>query len=359
MKLRKVLALALAGTMVFSLAACGEKKEDAANEETTNTEETTDEGTEATTYSLGMGVVVSTDSSDTGNAQVDATVATVVVDGDGVIVKCNLDVAQTKMNVADGVAAVDDVDLRSKQEKGSDYGMVAYGNAIAEWNEQADFFAEYAVGKTADEITGLPTEVNEEGHTVSTDSDLLAGCTMSIADFQAAIAKACNDEYAKTFEGEDFTVGLSCTTEVDGATKDASDEEDGMAAMYTEFAAVVLDKDNTILATLVDTIQPKIAFNKAGEITEVTFNGTKKELKDEYGMVAYGGAIAEWYEQATCFENYVTGKTVDEMSAIATVEGEEEGHYIATDADPDLLAGCTMSIKGYQESIAKAAGLAK
>ena len=47
-------------------------------------------------YKLGMGVVVSTSSSKTGNAQVDATVATVVLDAEGKIVACRLDVAQNK-----------------------------------------------------------------------------------------------------------------------------------------------------------------------------------------------------------------------------------------------------------------------
>ena len=47
-------------------------------------------------YKLGMGVVVSTNSSKTNNAQVDATVAAVVVDKDGKIVACRIDCAQAR-----------------------------------------------------------------------------------------------------------------------------------------------------------------------------------------------------------------------------------------------------------------------
>ena len=359
MKMKKLLALLLAGTMVFSLAACGDKNEANGDAQAEAPAGDNNEDAAATaTYKLGMGIVVSTDSSAAGNAQVDATVATVVTDADGVIVKCELDCAQTKMAVTDGIAAIDDVDTRSKHEKKEDYNMVAYGGAIAEWYEQADAFAAYVVGKTADEVTGLDVELTEEGHTVSTDPDLLAGCTMSIADFQQAIAKACNDEYAKEFTADEFTLGLSCITAVDGSSKDATAEEDGAANMYTDFAAVVLASDGTILADLLDVIQPKISFNTAGEITAADFDRTKKELKEDYNMVAYGGAIAEWYEQATTFENYIVGKTSADVTAIAT-ELDEEGHQKPTEADPDLLAGCTMSIADFQAGIAKAAERAR
>lgn len=360
MMMKKLLALLMAGTLVFSFAACGNDNQ-AGNDDDTQTENpggndnSTDDNNEVgeASYKLGMGIVVSMDSSAAGNAQVDATVATVVTDENGVIVKCELDCAQTKMSVADGIAGIDAVDTRTKMEKGSDYGMVAYGAAIAEWDAQAQAFADYVIGKTASEVTGLETEVNEEGHTVSTDPELLAGCTMSIADFQEAVAKACNDEYAKEFTADQFKLGLSVITEVDASSKDATAEEDGAANMYTDFAAVVVDADGVILADLLDVIQPKITFDAAGEITSTTFNGTKKELKENYGMVAYGNAIAEWNDQATTFENYVVGMTPADAAAIPT-NLNDEGHYVVTDADPDLLAGCTMSVATFQEGLEKA-----
>ena len=66
--MKKILALALALCLVLGLAAC-----------TTNEPAgtTTTPAPAAKDYKLGMGVVVKTDSSKTGNAQVDATVATV------------------------------------------------------------------------------------------------------------------------------------------------------------------------------------------------------------------------------------------------------------------------------------------
>ena len=140
---KKLLSVALVVAMVASLmTACGSGK--------------------SAEYKLGMGIVVE-DSSAAGKAQIDATVATVITDANGKIVSCYLDVAQTKMTTEEGVIQdASEVDLRSKQEKGDDYNMVTYGGAIAEWYEQADFFAQQVVGKTADEVASLATTVNEE-----------------------------------------------------------------------------------------------------------------------------------------------------------------------------------------------------
>ena len=79
-------------------------------------------------YKLGMGVVVDMSESATGNAQVDATVATVVTDKDGKIVACRIDVAQNKMTITDG-AVVTDATFKTKMEKGSEYGM-----ATSQWS---------------------------------------------------------------------------------------------------------------------------------------------------------------------------------------------------------------------------------
>lgn len=330
----RVFAFLLAVVMVLSMTACGSKTEN---------------------YKLGMGIVVD-DSSKEGTAQVDATIAAVVVDESGKIVACALDVSQLKADITDGVmqdAAT--IDLRSKQAKGDDYNMVKFGGAIAEWYEQADFFAAAVVGKTAAEVAAL--EVGGE-HGSSTDEAILAGCTMGIGDFKEAIVKACNDEYAKSFAAakDSFKLGLACVAEVDSSSKSATADEDGVASLYTGFAAVVVDEKGAIMADLVDYIQPKINFDATGNETSFGFKATKKELKDDYNMVAFGGSIAEWYQQATSFEDYVVGKTAAEVTAIETTVNES-GHHVAVDAD--LFASVTISISDFQEQLAAAIANAK
>ena len=99
--MKKIIAILLAAMCMMSLVACGAKEAE---------------------YKLGMGVALNTDSSKENNAQVDATVAAVVLDKDGKIVKCRIDVAQNKMDITGG--AVDAAKtFETKMELGSRYGM--------------------------------------------------------------------------------------------------------------------------------------------------------------------------------------------------------------------------------------------
>ena len=331
--MKKIVAFLLLACMMLSLAACG--------------------ASASAEYKLGMGVSLSTDSSKENNAQVDATVAAVVTDKDGKIVACRLDVAQSKMDVTGG--AVDAAKtFQTKMELGDDYGMVAYGNAIAEWYDQAKAFESYVVGKTAAEVEGIETVLNETGHNVATDEALLAGCTMDITAFKAAVVKACNDEKGATFTGKDFTLGVAAITAADESTA-ATDSDDAVVKMYTEYAAAVVGKDGKILAALTDATQPKITADKNGQITGADFKGTKRELGADYGMVAYGNAIAEWDAQAKAFADYTVGKTAAEVAGIETVESN--GHNVTT--DETLYASCTMDISGMIAVIALAANYAR
>lgn len=332
--MKKITAIILALCMVLALAACGSSEAE---------------------YTLGMGVALNTDSSDTGNAQVDATVATVVLDSNRKIVACRIDCAQDKMDVTDG--AVDTAaTFKTKMELGSDYGMVAYGNAIAEWDAQAKAFEEYVVGKTPSEVEGIETTANDHGYNVAVDEKLLAGCTIDITDFITAVVKACGDVNTTTFKSDGkFTLGVAAISTADESTA-ATDTEDGVVKMYTEFAGAAVGADGKILAAVTDATQPQIAINAAGEITGSTFNGTKMELGDDYGMVAYGNAIAEWDDQAKAFAAYTAGKTAAEVRGIETVVND---HGYSVPADETLYASCTMSITGMMAVIAQAADYAR
>ena len=357
--MKKIFALILMACMVLSLAACGSTPAPAATEAPAEAESPADapaEGGDAAAeaeYKLGMGIVLNTDSSKTGNAQVDATVAAVVVDADGKIVSCRIDCAQSKMAVADG--AVDTAaSFKTKMELGDDYGMVAYGNAIAEWDAQTKAFEAYVVGKTAAEVEGIETVLNDGGHNVAADETLLASCTMDIVDFKEAVAKACNDPMASSFTAGEFTLGVAAITTADESTE-ATADKDGVVKMYTEFAAAAV-ADGKILAAVTDATQPQITINTAGEIVDAQFKGTKMELGDDYGMVAYGNAIAEWNAQAKAFADYTVGKTAAEVRSIETVVNES-GHNVTT--DETLLASCTMDISGMIAVIAQAADYAR
>lgn len=359
--MKKFLALILALCMVFALCACGKQAapaeeaapaaEPAAAEEPA--EAPAEEAAAPATLKLGLGVNVSTDSTKEFNAQVDATFAAVVVDENGVIQACDIDCAQNKMDVTEGTVDTEKTFL-TKDELQFDYNMVKFSDATLEWFEQADNFAAYCVGKTADEITGIETIVNEEGHTVAVDEDLYASCSISIAAFQDAVAKACNDPWAVEFTADTYKLGVAAISKANEST-DPTDEEDGVVKMYTEFGAAVVDENGVILACLNDAIQPKISFNADG-CGDIAFVGTKRELGDDYNMVKFSSAIAEWDAQSAAFSAYCTGKTVADIEGFETTVNEE-GYNVST--DPELLAGCTISIDGMSAVICKAVSVAK
>jgi hypothetical protein len=347
--MKKILAIALCLCMVLCAVACG--------------------GTKEADYKLGLGVVVSTASSKEGNAQVDATIATVVTDAEGKIVLCRIDVAQNKMAITDG--AVDTAKtFQTKMELGDAYGMAPVGidndgNGVCkEWYEQAKAFESYVVGKTGAEVAALQTQ-EAGGHQIAVDKALLdAGCSMQITDFMAAVAKACADEQGMSFKtAATFTLGVAAKTTAAESTA-ATAEAEGVVKMYTDFAAAVIADDN-IIATLNDAIQPQIKINAAGEIVEKSFTETKRNLKEGYNMATYGasmdingdGKVLEWYVQSLAFSEYVVGKTATEVASMQT-KTLENGYQISAD-DALLTAGCTIQITGICAVVAQAANNAR
>ena len=375
--MKKILAMLLALCMIFALAACGETapaetkpaEEPAAEAPAEEPAAAPEEPAEETApeapaeeapaeeipaeaaYKLGLGVSLNMDSSKTGNAQVDATTAAVILDEQGKIVAVKIDVAQNKMDITDG--AVDtEKEFLTKAELGDDYNMVKFSDATLEWYQQAAAFEQFVLGMTGAEVEAMETVVNEEGHEVTTDETLYASCSISIGDFKEAVVKACNDEQAATFAGAGgFSLGLAIISKSDESTA-ATAEEDGVVKMYSEYAAVVVDGDGVILAAVTDATQPQIKINAAGGIVEATFKGTKRELKEDYNMVKFSDATLEWYQQAKNFTDYATGKTAEDLRATET-KTNDEGHNVFV--DETLYASVSISIDGMINVIAKAA----
>ena len=135
----------------------------------------------------GLGSSVAATAEAAGNAQLDVDVTALTMNGD-TITSCVIDSVQAKVAFdASGVITTDlTAPVKTKNELGPDYGMVAYVGAIAEWNEQAASFAAYVTGKTPAEVAGIAVD---EG-TKPTEADLATSVTIAIGGFQALIAKA-------------------------------------------------------------------------------------------------------------------------------------------------------------------------
>ena len=180
--MKKLVSVLLIAAMMFAMVACGG-------------DDTTDDGDAVGgSAKVGLGITVSlsadaaTEDAD-GNAQQDGTAAAVLLDSEGKIVKCLVDVAQNKMAfTVEGEVLDKDKDFVTKKNLKEEYGMGPVSPLEeGEWYQQIAVFEDYVVGMTRDDVANIATTVNDSGHTVGTDEALTAGCTMDISDFIAAI----------------------------------------------------------------------------------------------------------------------------------------------------------------------------
>jgi len=280
-----------------------------------------------------------------GEAKYDVTMVAVLVDDNGVIQDCIIDGISTSVQFdAKGALATDiAVAPQTKNELGENYGMVAWGGAIAEWDEQAAALASYAVGKTVEELKS--GAIDETGKAPAS-TDLATQATIYLGGYVSAIEKAVSNAQHLGAEAGD-TLKLAAVTGID-SSKSADAENAGNAQLDATVTALTMNGE-TITSCTIDAVQAKVAFDAAGVVTaDVSAPvATKNELGEGYGMVAWGGAIAEWDAQAASFASYITGKTAADVASIAVTE-------TTAPAEADLAASVTIKIGGFQELIAKA-----
>lgn len=331
--MKKIIALLISLTLVMTtLAACSSNDK------------------KAETAKTGLAVISSVAKSaipgeKDGLAEVDSTVVAVLVDKAGKIVKCSIDVAQTKINFsAEGKILTDlATEFKSKQDLKEEYGMLKNSGIGKEWYQQADEFEKYVIGKTVAEVKGIA--IDAEGK--ATDADLSASVTVHINEFIEGVEKAvanAQDLGAKTTD----KLGLSVSTTI-AKSADATAEKAGVAQAYSFYTAVTTDAKGKITSSYVDASQSNVNFDTTGAITTdlTAALQTKQELKEGYNMKGSSSIGKEWYEQANAFSKYVTGKTVAEVDKIAiTADG------LAGDAD--LAASVTVHIGDFIAGVDKA-----
>ncbi len=274
-----------------------------------------------------------------GSGKLDITFAAVTIDKNGKIVSCALDTASNTVNFTADGKAVAKTEFKTKYELGKDYGMVAYAGSKKEWFEQADAFEKIVAGKTLAEVKAL---IAEEGKGNKEVVD--AGCTIAINEFVGAIEKAYN-------AAADSKVTANDTIKVTAATEqtctDATADKDGSNKISTTVFAAALDKDGKVVAAISDCVELSFTFDTKGASTLDTTKLvlSKKEQGKDYGMVAYGNAKKEWFEQAAAFDAACIGKTATEIAGLVGEDGKG--------VDDLQKAGCTIFVTGFVKAASK------
>ena len=283
-----------------------------------------------------------------GEAKYDVTIVAVTVDDNGVIQDCIIDSIGTSVmfDVRGNIVSDLTAPILTKNELGEDYGMKAYAGSQYEWNEQAAALAAYAVGKTAQELQTVA--VDETGY--AADADLATTATIYLGGYVFAIDNAvANAQHLGAQAGDELKLAIIPGV---GSSKSVDAENEGLAQLDVDAVALTM-RDGVITSAQIDSVQAKVTFDAFGTLTgghdlpDGPFH-TKNQLGADYGMVAWGGAIAEWNEQAASFCAYITGKTPAEVAGIAVDAATKP-------ADADLVTSVTISIGGFQALIAKAA----
>ena len=114
-------------------------------------------------------------------------------------------------------------------------------------------------------------------------------------------------------------------------------------------AAVTIDLEGRIVDCSIDKVENKLSVSNTGSIGSPanTEYSTTKELGDSYGMRGASTIGKEWYEQVEAFEQYVIGKTIEEVNGIKT---DNQGYA----QENDLNSSVTISISDFQAAINKA-----
>lgn len=327
-KMKKILAVGLAGLMAVGFAACSSSNDSGKNEDTNKDAV----ATAKTGYAISSEIKEDEYNKSETALEIDSVCAAVLVDADGKIIDVKIDEAQTKPDLKKDNGDVSD--LRTKLEKKEDYGMKSASPIGKEWYEQVAAFEAWAKGKTAEEVKA---GIGEDGY--ASDADLKAGCTIYANGFATVTAKAVENAKDCGAKATD-TLKLGMTTSKYYESNETNLQYD------TDYAIVTVDADGKVTSCIIDASQAKCTIADGKFTVEKSAFKSKKELGDDYAMKSASPIGKEWYEQAAAYEQWCIGKTADEIKGCY---GED-----MSASDADLKAGCTITISAIADNTAKA-----
>lgn len=289
----------------------------------------------------GLAIVANAGKSkDTVCVEYDVTLVAVTVDNSGVIEQCIIDSIGAKIEFdATGTITKVPESISTKNELGNSYGMINNSSIKKEWYQQAAALADYAEGKTVDQLKNgsITNGYATEG------SDLASSATIYLGGYVSAIEKAvANAKHLGAMAGEELRIAAMPSASGNSATA----EKNGTTQLDVDVTALTV-KNSVITSCYIDSLQAKVEMDATGAIqTDTSAFKTKNELGNDYGMSKISSIKKEWYQQAANFATYVTGKSAAEVAGIAVSEGKPSG--------ADLAASVTIAIGGFQALIAKA-----
>ena len=305
---------------------------------------------------LGLGIVTSINRSQSlsedeegevenlAMGQVDSVIATAAFDQEGRVVDVIIDTAQTRVHFDEDMQLDSDPaeEILTKKELGDDYDMRRASEIDKEWDEQIEALEEWMVGKTVEEINALDMD---NGYPA--DPDLTTSVTITVTDYLAALEKAYHN--AVNVQAGAETLGLGHNISIGRSVGyDADNDTMPMAQVDTVISGTVFNDAGEVAGVLIDTAQTRVNFDGEGQLTSdpAAEFPTKKELGDDYDMRRASEIDKEWDEQIEALEEWMAGKTVEEINALDMDNGYP--------ADPDLTTSVTITVTDYLAALEEA-----
>lgn len=149
------------------------------------------------------------------------------------------------------------------------------------------------------------------------------------------------------------SLGLGSVSSI-AKSRDAADETLAQAQADTTIAAVVFDAKGKIVDVRIDVAQTKVEFDEDMKVSsdKDAVIKTKKELGHDYGMGGISEIGKEWHEQIAALEEWMIGKTVEEVKALEVKE-RDASHTHVPDV-PELTSSVTITVEDYIAAVEKA-----
>lgn len=119
-------------------------------------------------------------------------------------------------------------------------------------------------------------------------------------------------------------------------------------------AAVGFDADGKVVSVYIDTAQTKVAFDENMQVTS-DLNAevpTKRDLGTDYGMGKVSSIGKEWFEQMDALQEWMVGKTVEEIVSMETTKRNDEHPTVPN--VPELTSSVTMDVGEYLKAVEEA-----
>ena len=271
--------------------------------------------------SIGLGSSQSATVNDEGSEATFNTVVVGVAIVDGKISYVAIDNSEQKAKLAND--KLEATVALTKKQKGADYGLLSASQQSGLGKEWMDQIAGVEEG-----LNGLTIE---EAMAYFAGEEILTAATIGLSDVEIAFNKAVDNLVGVVGVSE---VGLGYFPSVD------LKNDDTKVSVNLDYAMLALEDNGKIVSVALDTAE-EVAEVVDGKIVTTNINKTKTELGKDYGMIVASGINKEWFEQVDFLEDFLVGKTIDEVNTINDFAGEDE----------DLKTSVTFNISGLKAAI--------